>query len=268
MSIVSEIDRIKTNIANAYTVCKEKGATMPSVLNSANLSNCISSVTGGGTGSIDSGYVTDGLLIHLSGLTHIDLSYWIDTVRGNYATLNRTPTYDSENKCYVFNGSTQYGQFDLVGATGDFTLEVYGERVSGATRFDVGCGKNFGTYAGYGLCNNSGYSYCWVNTNNQSYTIPTEARPTLIDDRKFYSRLSRETAQMYYDLKDIERKVAETFTGNSSDVGVTTFYFATNGTDRTAYSKCKIYAIRIYNRKLTDEEIQQNYEQDVRNFGA
>jgi hypothetical protein len=44
---------------------------------------------------------------------------------------------------------------------------------------------------------------------------------------------------------------------------------AKNGTDSTAttYSKCKIHAIRLYNRKLTDEEIQQNYEQDVRLYG-
>ena len=47
MSIVSEIERIKTNIANAYTKCEEKGATMPSVLNSANLFDCIASITGG-----------------------------------------------------------------------------------------------------------------------------------------------------------------------------------------------------------------------------
>lgn len=47
MSIVTEIERIKSNIANAYTACEEKGATMPSVLNSANLFDCIASITGG-----------------------------------------------------------------------------------------------------------------------------------------------------------------------------------------------------------------------------
>lgn len=48
MSIVSEIERIKTNIANAYTACEGKGATLPSILNSANLADCIASITGGG----------------------------------------------------------------------------------------------------------------------------------------------------------------------------------------------------------------------------
>lgn len=47
MSIASEIQRIKNNIANAYTSCEEKGATLPSVQNSNNLAECIASITGG-----------------------------------------------------------------------------------------------------------------------------------------------------------------------------------------------------------------------------
>ena len=267
MSIASEIERIKANIANAYTICQDKGATLPAILNSANLADCISSITGGSI-NIDSGYVTDGLLMHLSGLVANDTVYWKDPVRGGYATLYNTPTYDSENKCYVFNGSNQYGKFNLEGATGDFTVEVYGERNTGATRFDVGCGSQHGTLDGYGLCSNDGYSYCWIRKSTL-YTPPTADRVTLIDDRKFYNRLSRETAQMYYNLKDSERDEAANFSATSSDVAVTDFAFARNGTGgaATKYSKCKIYAIRIYNRKLTDEEIQQNYEQDVRLYG-
>lgn len=48
MTIASEIQRIKTNIANAYTVCNNKGATMPVTENSANLANCIDSISSGG----------------------------------------------------------------------------------------------------------------------------------------------------------------------------------------------------------------------------
>lgn len=50
MSIASEITRIKINIANAYSKCEEKGATIPSVKNSANLASTIGSITGGGGG--------------------------------------------------------------------------------------------------------------------------------------------------------------------------------------------------------------------------
>lgn len=41
MSIISEINRIKTNIANAYNEAEEKGAEMPQIKNSNNLINTI-----------------------------------------------------------------------------------------------------------------------------------------------------------------------------------------------------------------------------------
>lgn len=44
MSIASEITRINSNIASAYTSCANKGATMPSTQNSANLADTIDSI--------------------------------------------------------------------------------------------------------------------------------------------------------------------------------------------------------------------------------
>lgn len=45
MSIASEIQRIKNNIANAYTVILEKGGVLPSNKNSSNLANTINSIS-------------------------------------------------------------------------------------------------------------------------------------------------------------------------------------------------------------------------------
>ena len=47
MSISSEITRIKTNIANAYTACGNKGGTLPQTQNSANLAAAISGIPSG-----------------------------------------------------------------------------------------------------------------------------------------------------------------------------------------------------------------------------
>ena len=46
MSIASEIQRIKNNIANAYTACTNKGATLPVTQNISNLASTISSISG------------------------------------------------------------------------------------------------------------------------------------------------------------------------------------------------------------------------------
>lgn len=48
MSIASEIERIKTNISDAYTKLQEKGATIPQTKNSANLITAIDSISAGG----------------------------------------------------------------------------------------------------------------------------------------------------------------------------------------------------------------------------
>lgn len=65
MSIASQITRINNNIASAYTACNTKGATMPATQNSANLANCISSISGGDGG----GSVTDYLSLPILSLT-------------------------------------------------------------------------------------------------------------------------------------------------------------------------------------------------------
>ena len=48
MSIASEISRINTNIASAYTAVSNKGGTLPQTQNSANLATAIDSITTGG----------------------------------------------------------------------------------------------------------------------------------------------------------------------------------------------------------------------------
>ena len=81
MSIASEITRITTNIANAYTSCNNKGATMPVTQNSANLATCIDSIpTGGGGSSTKYGVSMDSIIgdVNASGVLQQP------SVNGNY----------------------------------------------------------------------------------------------------------------------------------------------------------------------------------------
>lgn len=45
MTIASEITRINNNIAAAYSACSNKGASLPNTQNSANLADCINSIS-------------------------------------------------------------------------------------------------------------------------------------------------------------------------------------------------------------------------------
>ena len=53
MTVANEITRIKNNIANAYTACNRKGATIPQNPNSINLASCINTISGGGSSNTD-----------------------------------------------------------------------------------------------------------------------------------------------------------------------------------------------------------------------
>ena len=87
MSITSEISRIQTNIADAYTAAEAKGATMPVTENSDNLASTIESITGCGeqveainnTGAV----ITSGDKV------------WIEPSGNNYNLVNFRSAYSN-----------------------------------------------------------------------------------------------------------------------------------------------------------------------------
>lgn len=59
MSVQSEIDRIKSNVASAYSVTNDKGGTMPQIQNSENLAATIDSIP---TGSVNNESIPRGVI--------------------------------------------------------------------------------------------------------------------------------------------------------------------------------------------------------------
>lgn len=68
LSIASEVQRIKNNIAVAYSACDSKGATMPTAQNSANLADTIDSISQGSDTEAEPKYVNfidvDGTILY------------------------------------------------------------------------------------------------------------------------------------------------------------------------------------------------------------
>lgn len=112
MSISSEIQRIKTNIASAYTKLNEKGATMPSTQNSNNLTSTIDSINEGTSSSSEA-------------------NWWNTRTKNNtdwtglfYQTSDNTvdSTLDSSMvttlySCFSFSKITNVPNFDLSNVT-------------------------------------------------------------------------------------------------------------------------------------------------------
>ena len=82
MAVSDQIERIKTNIANAYTTAESIGATIPELQNSENLSTTIGTIPTGGGSPIVKGLIIDevddnGFVIaaHIEGMENIPSYY-------------------------------------------------------------------------------------------------------------------------------------------------------------------------------------------------
>lgn len=84
MSIESEIERIETNIEDAYDAAEEVGAEMPELRNSANLASTISTISGGGTNLPDQEGHSDEFLS-----TNGTDPYWKNVDQINDAFFNK-----------------------------------------------------------------------------------------------------------------------------------------------------------------------------------
>ena len=83
MSVQSQVERIKGNITNAYTKLEEKGATIPTNKNSANLAETISSLPTSSAGD------------------NLGEMVVTQSVENDSCTLSLTSTGASENKKVV-----------------------------------------------------------------------------------------------------------------------------------------------------------------------
>lgn len=102
----AQLERLRSAIADAYSACNEKSATIPSVENIANLANCIRSIQG----SIPDGYIkptgnlTDALISRAS---NIDSGGHKATIPAGYY-VNSALTI-SEWKSGIINGNGSSG---------------------------------------------------------------------------------------------------------------------------------------------------------------
>ena len=130
MTIASEIQRIKTNIENAYTALEAKGATMPATEDSANLATTIASISGGGG---DSEYtclnatgsnISEGEKVYIASNTNLSLiSYSSFTSLGytGIASQNIANGASGSVKSYMIEPSQGLNLWDRVDGKGTVT---------------------------------------------------------------------------------------------------------------------------------------------------
>lgn len=140
MTIASEITRINNNIANAYTSCNTKGATMPATQNSANLATCIDSIPAGGSG--------DGIPREVvNGKYSYPASSFTFTLPSTATDLDNYSLYYAFNACSTI---TAVDMSSLTSITGSYALHRAFDQCSNLTSVDL---SNLSTVAGNNTMN-------------------------------------------------------------------------------------------------------------------
>lgn len=229
-------------------------------------------------------YVTENLYANYRGIDFISPTKWLDTVNGNNITMLQNPTYNSENHSWKFNSSSkQYGKATLKAPAGDYTIEIYGEfpAMSSTTKIVAMFGGTWANTVGYGLMS----TYLSTSAKVNAFIIPpnsSTSQNTIADigelltsniKTKWVARRNKETGELSVYAKNINGEKTYTETKTTASLTSSPASQFSIGTQKVAssntsdYCTCSYYAVRLYDRYLTDEEIAQNHAEDVRIYG-
>lgn len=193
MSIETELNKLQTNLSNAYTSCESKGATMPSSQNFDNLSTTIDSIeTGGGGGGTKYGLSIDNIIgnvdangvlqqptentddIVFNGIVEIKaadtLAYkcYKNKALKNGVSFPDLTTIGTSGCQYMFSGCTGITSVDLSALTtlkGDYGCERMFSDCSGIVSVDF---SSLTSISNYNTCNGM-FSAC---SEIKSLTFP------------------------------------------------------------------------------------------------
>ena len=183
MSISSEISRIKTNVANAYTALSAKGATMPSARNTANLKSTIESI--------------ESVLAEAMS---------IETIRAICVVLSDFEKNYTELE-YIQSSGTQFVNTNLAVASGlDITFDFQCTTVASGTQFlfygsDGWKNKGFGLY----LSSSSAGAFCYGSEVGTGVSVAGAQRHTYKQNQN----------SLYIDGNLVKQLSAQTFSGSA-----------------------------------------------------
>lgn len=222
--------------------------------------------------------ITRGLILHLdasnpasypgSGATWTDISG-----SGNNVTLQNGPTFS--NGVLVFNGTNQWARtaanLDL--STYDsVTVEIIVKKtnpLSGGLVWEHTANWNVNT-GGIGLALHSNGTGDQLNVHHTNHNTSVARNYEFSMDTNWavhtniYSRINDETGRLTYvngqriPFSPVNGYATGTATLSGTSLANSLLYLATRG-GVAAFFTGQIAEVKIYNRKLTDQEIEQNY---------
>lgn len=207
---------------------------------------------------IPSGYVTDGLVFFLDSLQLVDSGTWTDIVGGKTFALTDCTVSGGG---VVFNGTTSKGVYD-----GAITTDWANETIEVAI---TGLGTKSHSVLGQPYQNGTvGISMILAENyqNRQTAMIAINA-----SGRNFYwPPLNAVVISARSGLCVADKGVVtatQYATPGKNETNTTTLGHRIIGTSISSYFRGTIFAIRIYNRQLTEAEMLQNQQADIERYG-
>jgi hypothetical protein len=216
--------------------------------------------------------ITDGLVLHLDAASAKSYpgsgTTWYDRSRyKNHGTLTNGPTFDSGN-----GGSIVLdGVDDYVSGTNNSSIQLTGDLTVSAW-VKLGDNANQGIiekmiaypYSGYGITKQSGYFKFWTASGG-SY-VYTNSNLTYTADNNWYYVVGRRTSgnnRLFINsiLQSDSQSPPLSDSGQSYVIGR---YFSNVN---NYYAGGNISQVSIYNRALTADEIQQNFNVTKGRYG-
>lgn len=230
-------------------------------------------------------YTSNGLVLNLRGYDFTANGKWVDATTNHHEfTIFGDVYQDPTKNMYVFDGSGDYltGTLPFIPATGDFTLETYIETQSAAFgttvdqtvisqvanasnssgRFKINVKKQSGVFPNTSLIT-------FFSNNSSAYgNSPPSQQTAFITDialsTRYHLQLIRTDNKLYYYVNNVLTNTVNIEADAS--ISQENMKIGRFNDANTQYLKGNIFAIRVYNRALSDNELETNYTADLENY--
>lgn len=204
------------------------------------------------TASMD--YVQDGLVLLLDGIQNIrgghstNTNVWEDLSGNNYDVTMKNITINENNMYFSGDTSIMYSSNNIDAVSVEMVLEL--EESPQGDQYIASFGSIYKILA-------------WT-PSEKGFSLGNGKKRYLLEDLYKKSSISVQynPDAMYLNSKKLENSVVST-----SWTAAPKYPFMISGYANGWRLKGKIYSIRVYNRALTKDEINHNYEMDKKRFG-
>ena len=201
-------------------------------------------------------YITDGLILYLDGINntrngHItDTNVWEDLSGNNYDVTMENIILNNNNMYFNGTDSKIYSNNSINAVSVEMVLEL----------------EEYNQYYYIASFGSRDKILAWNAKTNKGFSLGNGKNQYFVDNLYKLTSISVQynPDKMYLNSERLEQNVSAESWGRAPSHPFTIGCYGTSNNYRV---KGKIYAVRVYNKALTEEEIQHNYKVDKFRFG-